>query len=135
MKLTLHNSFFILIVLLAIITMLTNCSCKFYSKQLSKKCPQQQYFIHDTTFIAQAYADTVFNFNTRDTVIIQNNNFNAKYFRKDSLIYLSGACAPDTIIKKITYYLPSLPQSTIPLWLYVVIIVLCFLALLNFTRR
>lgn len=55
----------------------------------------------DTTIITQiSEADTTFNFNSsHDTTIIHNHNLTQKYYfnRKDSTVYISGKCDPDTI--------------------------------------
>jgi hypothetical protein len=54
----------------------------------------------DTIYTVGASKDSTFSFFQRDTVVLTKDNLTVKYFfNHDSTVYISGKCAPDTIIK------------------------------------
>lgn len=74
--------------------------------------------VHDTIRIQTIQADTTFT-DTNDTVIMARDKMVVKYFKRDSIVYISGTCQGDTIyinknIKvKIPVLAPKPPKPTL----------------------
>lgn len=79
------------------------CGCKAYKQRiLNKYCKQDTIVRVDTTFIESVKYDTTFvDHYMTDTLVVTKDRLVLRYIKKDSLIYLSGECLPDTIIKTI----------------------------------
>ena len=95
-------------VILALACLITACSP---TKRLSRLLKKHPYLVNtdtifrkDTVITKEVLSDTVFYFNTRDTVIMRKDNLEVKYyFRSDSTVYLEGKCKSDTIIREIPF--------------------------------
>lgn len=58
---------------------------------------------HTDTFRTQGVShDTAF-VNSRDTVVMRDGKLTVKYYYHRDSVYLQGACAPDTFVKKVPY--------------------------------
>lgn len=92
-------------------------SCKAYKERiLAKHCKQDTIVRIDTTFIESVKYDTAFvDHYMTDTLVLTKDRLIIRYIKKDSLIYLSGECLPDTIIK--TIRIPyKVPQPILSKW-------------------
>lgn len=81
--------------------------CKAYKeKVLRKYCIQDTIVKFDTTFIESVRFDTAFaDHYMTDTMVITKDRLVIRYIKKDSMVFLSGECLPDTMVKiiKIPY--------------------------------
>lgn len=77
--------------------------CKAYKeKVLRKYCTQDTIVKFDTTFIESVRVDTAFaDHYMTDTLTITKDRLVLRYIKRDSIVYLSGECLPDTIVKTI----------------------------------
>lgn len=92
------------LLIIFVLVFISSCSCDFHYRRLSKRCDLKKdtLTIHDTLITREVQKDTVFNYNQKDTVIIREGKLTVKYFyNRDSTVYISGKCAPDTIIREI----------------------------------
>jgi hypothetical protein len=84
---------------------ISSCSCNWHLEKARIKCGstviKDTIIVTDTIITERVSKDTVFKFNQTDTVIMKEGKLTVKYFYHDSLVYLSGKCDPDTIIKVI----------------------------------
>lgn len=92
---------------LIVMALLTLMGCKAYKeKVLRKYCIQDTIVKLDTTFIESVRVDTAFaDHYMTDTLTITKDRLVLRYIKRDSIVYLSGECLPDTLIKiiKIPY--------------------------------
>lgn len=88
-----------------ILILLSSCSAKWHLKQAQKKDPSifqsDTLILRDTIYTQESRIETVFK-PGKDTTIIKEGKLTIKYFKKDSLVYLSGKCESDTIVKENT---------------------------------
>lgn len=86
--------------------LLSGCSCEKKLLRIKKKCPElvqkDTVKIRDTIYTMVSEKDTIFHYNSKDTVIIKEGKLTVKYFynTKDSLVYISGKCDTIRIIKE-----------------------------------
>lgn len=124
-----------------IFVLIQSCSCKFYYRQLDKKCPKIQdiLIVHDTVWTVNVQKDTVFKYYSRDTVVVREGKLTMKYFYNshDSTVYLNGRCAPDTIIREIRvpYEQNKVEVDYWPGWVKFVVITLLLLLVISFMSR
>lgn len=93
--------------LLVVIGMLCNsCSCESRLSRVAKRCPslleKDTIHLHDTVTTKIVQRDTIFKYNSSDTIILKEGNMTVKYFyRSDSTVYLYGKCDTIRIIREI----------------------------------
>lgn len=97
-------SFWILILLFSL---LSSCTCERKLARIKKNCPElvkkDTLKIRDTIYTMVSEKDTIFYYNTKDTVVIKEGKLTVKYFynTKDSLVYISGKCDTIRIIREV----------------------------------
>ena len=88
--------------------LLNSCSCDYYLNKAKAKCgytlKNDTIYRNDTTIVRGVHKDTVFHYLQKDTVIVHEGKLTMKYYYHDSLIYLAGKCAGDTIVKRVPVY-------------------------------
>ena len=90
-----------------ILFFLNSCSCDYHLRKAKSKCgyttKTDTVYRNDTTFINRVTKDTVFNYYSRDTVVIKEGRLTMKYFYNshDSTVYLKGQCDTVRIVKQI----------------------------------
>lgn len=93
--------------ILIILALFTLMGCKAYKENVLRKyCIQDTIVKFDTTFIKSVRVDTAFTDHyMTDTLTITKDRLMLRYIKRDSIVYLSGECLPDTLIKiiKIPY--------------------------------
>lgn len=57
----------------------------------------------DTFQTKEVSKDTIFNYNSKDTVILKEGKLTVKYFYSRDSVLLKGICAADTFVKKVPY--------------------------------
>ena len=98
-------------ILIVLVFFITSCSCNYKLKRLLKNCPElikgDTLTIRDTIRINSVEKDTLFNYYTKDTVIIREGRLTMKYFYNshDSTVYINGRC--DTIFRIIETKVPT----------------------------
>ena len=86
---------------------LNSCTCDYHLRKAKSKCgytsKTDTIYRNDTTFVNRVQKDTVFNFYSRDTVVVKEGRLTMKYFYNshDSTVYLKGQCDTVFIVKPI----------------------------------
>ena len=100
--------YFLLAICLALLVVLSSCSCNYHLSRVEKKCgshvQKDTLIIHDTVITQRILHDTTFKHTNRiDTLTLIKDRLTVKYYynNRDSTVYLQGECASDTIYKTI----------------------------------
>jgi len=102
-----NHLLFIAILLAILFFILNSCTCDYHLRKAKSKCgyttKTDTIYRNDTTFINRVTKDTVFNYYSRDTVVIKEGRLTMKYFynNHDSTVYLKGQCDTVFIVKPI----------------------------------
>lgn len=86
---------------------LNSCTCDYHLRKAKIKCgyslKTDTIYRNDTTFVNRVQKDTVFNFYSRDTVVVKEGRLTMEYFYNthDSTVYLKGQCDTIRIIKEV----------------------------------
>ena len=106
-----HKDIWFLILMLFIsivfLVVLNSCTCDYHLRKAKSKCgyavKTDTIYRKDTVFVNRVTKDTVFNYYSRDTVVIKEGRLTMKYFYNthDSTVYLKGQCDTIRIIKEI----------------------------------
>lgn len=94
------------VLFIGILVSLGSCTPQDKLNRLIKRNPDliSSYSIikHDTIVTQSVSTDTVFNYFTKDTVVIREGKLTMKYFYNshDSTVFLRGECATDTIYRE-----------------------------------
>lgn len=105
----LKNYFWLILLAISLIVILTRCGCNYHLKKVKRKCNQSlltdTIYRHDTTYIRSVETNTVFHYQQKDTVIIKEGRLTMKYYYNshDSTVYLNGKCDTIRIIKEVPY--------------------------------
>lgn len=95
------------IICAVLIAVLNSCTCDYHLRKAKSKCgyslKTDTIYRNDTTFVNRVQKDKVFNFYSRDTVVVKEGRLTMKYFYNthDSTVYLKGQCDTIRIIKEI----------------------------------
>lgn len=119
---------------IGILALISSCTPQGRLNRLIKKHPElvSSYSVvkHDTIVTQSVSTDTIFNYYTKDTVVIREGKLTMKYFYNshDSTVYLRGECATDTIYRE--YVVQHNNVSSKPNMLYNnILLVIIFIAL------
>lgn len=130
------SSFWILIFLFLL---LSGCTCEKRLLRIKKTCPdlvkKDTIKIIDTIYTMVSEKDTIFRFDSKDTVIIKEGKLTVKYFynTKDSMVYLSGKCDTIRIIREINIpyekviYKENLWSFLRIYWWIPILLIVCFI--------
>lgn len=82
----------------------TGCGCQYHLKKVKKKCgfTTETITVIDTVTIPEVRTDSVFLYNQKDTVIIQKDNLQIKYYYSNDSVFIDGTCKEVTVIKERT---------------------------------
>lgn len=127
-------------ILILLFSLLSSCSCEKKLLRIKKDCPElvkkDTIIIRDTIYTMVSQKDTIFRFDSKDTVIIKEGKLTVKYFynTKDSLVYISGKCDTIRLIREIKVPFEKLVYKDnvwtylrIYWWLPLIIVILFFI--------
>ena len=117
---------------IALMLFIQSCGCNYHIKKVKGKCG----FSSDTVYkemiveVPKVVTDTVFNYYSKDTVIIKEGRLTMKYYYNhfDSTVFLQGECDTVRVVKKIPVTVNKY-RKVIPNWVYFFLFLLglCFL--------
>jgi len=111
----------------------TSCSCDWHLKRAKIKCNYNvltdTIWRIDTLKVNSVEKDTVFNYYSRDTVVIREGRLTMKYFYNshDSTVYLNGKCDTIKVLKYYPYIVNNTelkPNKNYIMWIMVGVLVL-----------
>jgi hypothetical protein len=75
------------------------CGCKAYKERILRKyCTTDTLIVRDTIRTQTVQHDTAFvDIPRTDTLVITKDKLVIRYFKKDSIVYISGECKGDTV--------------------------------------
>ncbi len=98
---------------IGILALLGSCTPQQRIARILKRHPEliksDTIFKRDTIYTVSVEKDTVFNYYTKDTVVIREGKLTMKYFYNDhdSTVYLKGKCEADTVYKMYPHVISS----------------------------
>jgi hypothetical protein len=80
----------------------SGCGCNWHLKKVKAKCgfDTETITVTDTIRVSEVRKDSLFFYNQKDTVIIQRDNLQIKYFYSNDSVYINGTCKEVTVIKE-----------------------------------
>lgn len=109
------------IIIIFIVCCLSSCSAEKRMSRLIKNNPQlvktDTIWRKDTIYTKGESKDSSFFFYQTDTVVLKQDKLTVKYvFNRDSTVFISGKCDPDTVVKMYAVQTNSIELKPLSWW-------------------